>query len=94
MFWNDKVHALAIERLLQGVTQTEEDGDEDNKGLNTLVIMDEAHRLASRDIPPEEEEVKAVRGTLIDAVRTTRKYGLGWMFISQTLSSLHPEILR
>ena len=50
--------------------------------------MDEAHRLAPRDIPPEEEEAKAVRATLIDAVRTTRKYGLGWMFISQTLSGL------
>jgi hypothetical protein len=31
---------------------------------------------------------------LIDAARTTRKYGLGWLFISQTLSSLHPEILQ
>ena len=29
----------------------------------------------------------------MDAVRTTRKYGLGWMFISQTLSSLHREII-
>src|SRR5437667_2743436 len=56
--------------------------------------MDEAHRLAPRDIPPEEEEAKAVRATLIDAVRTTRKYGLGWMFVSQTLSSIHPEIIQ
>jgi DNA helicase HerA-like ATPase len=94
MFWNDKIQALVIKRLLQGVTQTAEDCYKDNKGLNTLVIMDEAHRLAPRDIPPEEEEAKAVRGTLIDAVRTTRKYGLGWMFISQTLSSLHSEILQ
>jgi len=94
MFWNDKIQALVIKRLLQGVTQTAENYYKDNKGLNTLVIMDEAHRLAPRDIPPEEEEAKAVRGTLIDAIRTTRKYGLGWMFISQTLSSLHPEILQ
>lgn len=94
LFWNDKIQALVIKRLLQGVTQTAEDFYKEGKGLNTLVVMDEAHRLAPRDIPPEEEEAKAVRGTLIDAVRTTRKYGLGWMFISQTLSSLHPEILQ
>jgi DNA helicase HerA-like ATPase len=94
MFWNDKIQALVIKRLLQGVTQTAEQAYGDNKALNTLVIMDEAHCLAPRDIPPEEEEAKAVRATLIDAVRTTRKYGLGWMFISQTLSSLHPEILQ
>jgi len=31
---------------------------------------------------------------LIDAARTTRKYGVGWLFISQTLSSLHREILE
>lgn len=31
---------------------------------------------------------------LIDAARTTRKYGLGWLFISQTLSSLHSEIIQ
>ena len=36
---------------------------------------------------------KAVRNILIDAARTTRKYGLGWMFISQTLSSIHREII-
>lgn len=29
-----------------------------------------------------------------DAVRTTRKYGLGWMFVSQTLSSLDREIIN
>jgi hypothetical protein len=94
MFWNEKIQALVIKRLLQGVTFAAEQAYGDNKGLNTLVIMDEAHRLAPREIPPEEEEAKAVRATLIDAVRTTRKYGLGWMFISQTLSSLHPEILQ
>jgi hypothetical protein len=28
------------------------------------------------------------------AVRETRKYGLGWFFISQTLGGLDPEILQ
>lgn len=31
---------------------------------------------------------------LVDAARTTRKYGLGWLFISQTLSSLDSEIVQ
>jgi len=94
MFWNDKIQALVIRRLLQGVTLTAEHAFQQNRGLNTLVVIDEAHRLAPRHLPPEEEEAKGVRSTLIDAVRTTRKYGLGWMFISQTLSSLHSEILQ
>lgn len=29
----------------------------------------------------------------VDGVRTTRKYGLGYMFITQTLASLHKEII-
>ncbi len=41
----------------------------------------------------ENEKQESVRLSLLDAVRTTRKYGLGWMFISQTLSSLHKEII-
>jgi hypothetical protein len=94
MFWNDKIQALVIRRLLYGVTQTAEHAFQQDRGLNTLVVIDEAHRLAPRHLPPEEEEAKGVRSTLIDAVRTTRKYGLGWMFISQTLSSLHSEILQ
>jgi hypothetical protein len=31
---------------------------------------------------------------LLDAVRTTRKYGLGWLFISTSLSSIHRDILQ
>jgi DNA helicase HerA-like ATPase len=59
-----------------------------------LIIIDEAHRIASRDIKLDDEYLYEVRNTLKDAVRTTRKYGLGWMFISQTLSSLDKEILN
>jgi aspartate carbamoyltransferase regulatory subunit len=60
--------------------------------LNSLVIIDEAHRLAPKE-PSENEYLEKVKAILVDAVRTTRKYGLGWMFISQTLSSLSRDIL-
>ena len=39
-----------------------------------------------RDLPREDDAVRGVRTVLIDAARTTRKYGLGWLCISQTLS--------
>jgi len=63
------------------------------KALNTLVVLDEAHRLAPRE-RQENPELEQVKSTLKDAVRTTRKYGLGWMFVSQTLSSLDREIIN
>lgn len=96
LLWNDTIQSLVIKRLLDGITMTAErrfqDGNE--KGLNTLVLIDEAHRLAPRQLPENGNAAGSVRNVLIDAVRTTRKYGLGWLFISQTLSSLHSEILQ
>jgi hypothetical protein len=94
LFWNDKIQALVIKRLLDGLSQTAEYFYKENQSLNALVVIDEAHRLAPRELSSEDNAAKAVRAVLIDAARTTRKYGLGWLFISQTLSSLHPEILQ
>ncbi len=92
VFWNDKVQAMVIKRLLDGINLCAEKKYSENKLLNTLVIIDEAHRLAPRE-RIEDETINSVKMKLIDAVRTTRKYGLGWMFISQTLSSLDKGII-
>lgn len=94
LFWNDKIQSLVIKRLLDGISLTAENSYKEGESLNALVIIDEAHRLAPRDLPREDDAARGVRSVLIDAARTTRKYGLGWLFISQTLSSLHPEILQ
>jgi ABC-type oligopeptide transport system ATPase subunit len=91
--WNETIQALVIRRVLEGVRLVAERAFKENRSLNTLVIMDEAHRLAPRDDPGNSEKA-AIRSILIDAARTTRKYGVGWMFISQTLSSLHKEIVE
>lgn len=93
LFWNDTIQALVIRRLLEGIRFTAERAYQEGQGLNTLVLLDEAHRLAPRE-SPDNEELGAVRNIFIDAARTTRKYGVGWMFISQTLSSLHREIIE
>ncbi|MEM0331179.1 MAG: ATP-binding protein, partial [Archaeoglobaceae archaeon] len=93
LYWNRKIQLLIIQRLLNGIRVAAENSYKQGKSLNCLVILDEAHRFAPRE-KPEEEEIKSVRDVLLDAVRTTRKYGLGWMFISQTISSLHREIIN
>ena len=91
IFWNDNVKSIVIRLFLSTLTEKAEEKYKRGENLNTLVIIDEAHRLAPRET--EDEIQESVKKTLIDAVRTTRKYGLGWMFISQTLSSLHREII-
>ncbi len=59
---------------------------------NCLVVMDEAHRFISTY--SYDQEIKELTTSIIDAVRTTRKYGIGYMFITQTIDSLHEEIRR
>ena len=93
LFWNETIQLLILKRLLDGIRREAERAYKQNRSLNTLVLIDEAHRLAPRE-ESDNEEKKALRSILIDAARTTRKYGLGWLFISQTLSSLHREIIE
>lgn len=63
---------------------------QEGRSLNVLVVFDEAHRFASQS--PEDDESEALAYRLVDYVRTTRKYGLGWMFITQEVTSLRRGI--
>ncbi|MEX0614229.1 MAG: DUF87 domain-containing protein [Pirellulales bacterium] len=91
-FWSEQVQALLIDRIADALIRKAEElfGD---KPLNALVVLDEAHRLAGSEYMDEETDRASLRKKLIDGVRTTRKYGLGWMFVSQSMSSLHRSIL-
>jgi len=93
MLWNDSIKLIVIGEFLDRITQEAESKYKENTLLNCLVIIDEAHRLAPRE-KTENEDLERVKASLKDAIRTTRKYGLGWMFISQTLSSLDREIIN
>lgn len=62
---------------------------------NTLVVVEEAHRM----VPPKEwvEEgsyEERVRNTLRRAVTETRKAGLGWLFISTRIANLDRTIFE
>ena len=93
ILWNDEIQTLVVKRILDRLTEEAEEYYKRNELLNSLIIIDEAHRFAPRE-RVEDEILNEVKQTLRDAVRTTRKYGLGWMFISQTLSSLDREIIN
>lgn len=93
ILWNDMTKLIVIGEFLDSITLEAEAVFKRNEILNSLVIIDEAHRLAPRE-RTENEDLERVKKTLIDAIRTTRKFGLGWMFISQTLSSLDRNIIN
>jgi hypothetical protein len=92
IFWNDMMKLVLIGEFLEKITQKAEEVYKKDELLNSLVIIDEAHRLAPKETS-DNEHLENVKALLVDAVRTTRKFGLGWMFISQTLSSISRDIL-
>jgi len=92
-FWSEEVQALLLSRIMEALIRKAEElyGKEP---LNALVILDEAHRLAGTEYFDEDSDRAELRRRLIDGVRTTRKYGLGWMFISQSMASIHKSIIE
>lgn len=93
IFWNEQMRYVVIGEFLSRLQKEAEKLYKKDELLNTLVILDEAHRLAPRE-KTDNEQLERLKNLLIDAIRTTRKYGLGWAFISQTLSSLDKEVIN
>jgi hypothetical protein len=92
ILWNAQVQAHILNSILGQLIRKSEREYETHRNLNTLVIFDEAHKFAPRGGDVKEKE--KIRSKLVYAARTTRKYGLGWMYISQTLASLHQDIIN
>ncbi|NSW53487.1 MAG: ATP-binding protein [Anaerolineae bacterium] len=91
--WDEVIKPILIDSFLDALIRQAEQNYQQNESLNTLVVIDEAHRLAPQG-SLDNERTRKIRTNLIDAARTTRKYGLGWLFLSQTLSSLHTDIVN
>jgi len=92
--WDEKIKPILIDAILGVLLREAENAYQNDVSLNTLVVLDEAHRLAPQERIANNERKQRIKTNLIDAVRTTRKYGLGWMFLSQTVSSLDNEIVQ
>lgn len=93
--WSDTLQNRVISHLASAIVSESSKtlGDSSRSG-NTLVILDEAHRFvpSGGDIQLDEQ-ARQLRSELKRAVRETRKYGVGWTFISQTMQGMDTEIL-
>ena len=90
--WENTIKPLLVKSFLNNLIFLSERSFKSDQSLNTLVVLDEAQKLAPRGSIRQERKDQ-IRNILTNAARTTRKYGLGWMFISQTLSSLDRDII-
>lgn len=88
---SDAVRARILRTLFDRLERIA--GEEYRKGeslLNTLVVFDEAWRYAPKS--SMDDEIKALSNKLAEYARETRKYGVGWMYVLQSPSELHPTV--
>lgn len=91
---DEEIKALLLKEIANALNVQGGEAFQQGKRLNCLVALDEAHRyVRSYSRGDDTSEMAQLTGKFVDAVRTTRKYGLGYMFITQTLASLHREII-
>ena len=94
IIWNEEIRKLVINELLKTIKTVGSGEYKKNQSLNTLVVIDEAHRIIPREVTDDLDITKELITTIKDGVNTTRKYGIGWMFISQTLSGINSDIIK
>jgi hypothetical protein len=94
-FWTEGLQKRLLAKLLGMLIDFATRTLSTRESANVLVLLDEAHRHApSGPIAEDDREGRRLRTLLRQAVRETRKYGVGWFFISQTLGGIDGEILQ
>lgn len=91
--WSENLQKRILTRVMSDMISYSSRSLSTQESANALVVLDEAHRHAPSG-SVESEYGGQLRSTLKRAVRETRKYGLGWCFISQTLGGMDSEILN
>lgn len=91
---DEEIKAMLLKEIAIALNVQGGDAFQQGRRLNCLVVLDEAHRyVKAYSRGDDSSEMAQLTRKFVDAVRTTRKYGLGYMFITQTLASLHKEII-
>ena len=93
-FWSEALQRRMLAKLLNVLIAQSTGSLSSQQSANVLVLLDEAHRHAPSGRLEEDSEADNLRSLLRRAVRETRKYGVGWFFISQTLGGIDQEILQ
>lgn len=87
--WDSDVKYVIIKEIFSNLYHFAKDIYQKNIecNFNTLVVIDEAHRLIPKG-KTDNDYQKQAKEILIKSFIETRKFGLGWMVISTRLSNL------
>jgi len=91
LYWDDEeIEQTIVRRLFQAIYQTAVKRYQISKSLNCLVMLDEAHRFANKELHEDDESIVVL---LRRYIRETRKFGVGWMFITTSLADMDSAIV-
>jgi uncharacterized protein DUF87 len=91
--WSEELERRLLGKLLSVLVAQSGNVLAARQSANVLVVLDEAHRHAPSG-RLEDEYAERLRAQLRRAVRETRKFGVGWFFISLTLGGLDAEVVQ
>lgn len=89
----DSVPYFLLNEILTRLRHVIHKSFQSGNASNALVVLDEAHLFAGEHAS-ESNDGSRTRTLLAQSVRMTGKYGVGWMFITQTLHDFDKTILR
>ncbi len=90
---HDAVPYFLLNEILTRLRQVIHRSFNSGQQANALVVLDEAHLFAGEHAS-ESSDGTRTRTLLAQSVRMTGKYGVGWMFVTQTLHDFDKTILR
>lgn len=90
---HDAVPYFLLNEILTRLRQVIHRSFNGGQQSNALVVLDEAHLFAGEHAS-ESADGTRTRTLLAQSVRMTGKYGVGWLFITQTLHDFDKTILR
>lgn len=92
--WTEELQRRILARLLSVLIARASHTLPTSQTANVLVMLDEAHRHAPSTHLEEGTQAAVLKNSLRRAVLETRKYGIGWCLISQTLGGIDNQILQ
>ncbi|NAZ87754.1 ATP-binding protein, partial [Kineococcus indalonis] len=87
----DSIKAAILRKACRTLKEASEAAFRLGETLNTMVVFDEAWRYAPPLHLATDEEIKALSADLAGYFRDTRKFGIGWMLISQSPRSVNAD---
>lgn len=88
----DSIKAAILAQICRTLKNASESAFRNGENLNTNVVFDEAWRFAPPPHLASDDEVKALSILLAGLARDTRKFGIGWTYITQTTRSINQDI--